>query len=127
VEKKSFFGTERFLGYCRGSSFFCYVGFSFCRAIERGTLVLLQCGDFKSFLQIHSKNILNLIEISVLFFNFEAKFVIFSKNIQTEEKPSTSPEAEVHSGPRRCISFRFHTSHTSQQVRLGETLGPSTV
>jgi len=40
------------------------------------------------------KNILDSVEISVLFFIFEIKSSVFSKNIQIEEKPNTSPEAE---------------------------------
>jgi len=52
-------------------------------------VLLIQLKSANSF-----KNILNSIEISVLFFNFEIKFLIFSKNIQIGQKLNTSPEVE---------------------------------
>jgi len=65
-------------------------------------------------MKIQSKNILNSLEISGLFFNFENKFLIFSRNIQLDEKPITSPNAEDHSVSRRCIGSEFRNNSQEQ-------------
>ena len=104
------FGTEMFLGYCGGSrhqipSFVITLVSLFIRLSEEVTWVE------RRFLLISEnpiKNILNSLVISVLFFDFENKFSIFSRKIHLEEKTIISPEAEDSSGSRKCFGFNFH-------------------
>ena len=83
-----------------------------------------QRGEFNLSLKIQSKNILNSIRISVLFFNFENNFLVFSRNIQLHKKPSTSPETEGSSGSRKCFSFNFHkfVQELSSFIPLGRVI-----
>ena len=67
----------------------------------------------------NGSNILNSIVISVLFFNFENKFSIFSRNIQFREKPNTSPEAEDQSYSKSFNRFCFATSVKSNLFFTG--------